>query len=182
MSLPLNEVHALDTLESAMLTAPEHIRQHTLIEVVKKLDVQKDLIFTADQRALRFVTFGVGMCAFYAAALAALSELHIKDAMSGAVAGIIVALIGVMLSAWVGRPSQNCFLPGTKPREFVDDAKSKPDEIAFTSSVIRWNQYYVDQNDLIIRRDNRTALAGAACIIVSPFIAILVSLTSRTFG
>jgi len=176
MSLSLHETHALDTLESAMLDAPKHIREYALIEVVKKLEIQKDLIFSADQRALKFVTFGVGLCAFYAAALAALSELEIEGFTSGVSTGIAVALIGVILSAWVGRPSQNCFLPGTKPREFVDDANRKLDEAAFTASVIRWNQHYVDRNDQIIRKDNRTAWYGAACIIFSPFITIIVSL------
>ena len=179
MSLPLETKHALDLLEAAMLKAPNHIRDYTLIEVAKKLEVQKDLFFAADQRALRFVTFGVGLCAFYAAMLAATSGLHIAGAVSGISAGILLALTGVLLSAWVGRPSQNCFLPGTKPRDFVDDIEKELDEVAFTANIIRWNQHYVDINERTIRNDNRAALRGAACIIFSPFVAILIALIAH---
>ncbi len=172
-TLVIESENGLILIEQVMESAPDYIRSYALLEVEKSLETQKQVLLESDHRAQKFMTAGIALVTFYAAAVVATQSIEVVGGYFGAVGGGISAFIGILLCGWASRPSQQAYLPGTEPSLFVPDAQKKLSKAAFEASLIKCGQIYIDRNDLIIKRNSRVALWGAVSVVTSPVIAVL---------
>jgi hypothetical protein len=169
-----SEREEIDRIKSAYLQTSKEIRELAHHEAQQKIKSQQDIALAADRRALDFARFGIILIAAEAALCIALFPIDHPQAFGSIFVSAVLARIGSIIAIYSAKPGQIWRTPGSSPIWYEKDIINEKNYDEVLSSALAWANWYIDQNEAILKRNSDLSRKASWIIVFSPIIGLII--------
>ena len=163
----------VEKIASLLADADTEVVKFISSETNAKFDAQIGLLLAVDQRALAIAGLGAGLAAVgLGAVFATDANISWTTFETAALVTALCSFIGTFICFYACAP-RDIYLPGWRPKDFVDDLQSKAGTNVAMASAIAWVDYRIADNDKTLNRNHRIFTIGAIAVFASPIVGAI---------